>query len=138
MKKLILFLSVSPFFVTAQSDTTFSSNSEIISVNEKGIDALVSKYEHILKAKNGVDGWRVQLKFKAKEAEILQLKLKFIRLYPNIPILLEYEEPYYRIRVGNCRTKLEAIKIKNQISKRFPNAYPVPEIINFSQLNKLF
>ena len=136
MKKLILFLLVSPFFVNAQSDTTSSSNTEVISVNEKGIDALVSKYEHVLKIKNGVDGWRVQLKFKAKEAEILQLKLKFIRLYPNIPVLLEYEEPYYRIRVGNCRTKLEAIKIKHQIRKYFPNAYPVPDIINFSQLKK--
>ena len=134
MKKLILFLSVFPFFINAQNDTTFSSNTEIISVNEKGIDALVGKYEHILKAKNGVDGWRVQLKFKAKEAEILQLKLKFIRLYPNIPVLLEYEEPYYRIRVGNCRTKLEAIKIKHSIKKHFPDAYPVPEIINFSHL----
>ena len=131
-----LFLSFLPFLVNGQNDTTFSSNTEIISVNEKGIDALVSKYEHILKAKNGVDGWRIQLKFKAKEAEILQLKLKFIRLYPNIPILLEYKEPYYRIRVGNCRTKLEAIKIKHQISKYFPAAYPVPEIINFSQLKK--
>jgi len=136
MKKLILFLSFVPFFVNAQSDTTFSPNSEVISINEKGIDALVGKYKQILKAKNGADGWRVQLKFKAKEAEILQLKLKFIRLYPNIPVLLEYEEPYYRIRVGNCRTKLEAIKIKHQISKHFPNAYPVPEIINFSQLKK--
>ena len=136
MKKLILFLSFLPFFVNAQSDTTFSSNSEVISINEKGLDALIGKYEQILKAKNGVDGWRVQLKFKAKEAEILQLKLKFIRLYPNIPVLLEYEEPYYRIRVGNCKTKLEAIKIKHQISKHFPNTYPVPEIINFSQLKK--
>ena len=136
MKKLILFLSFLPFFVNAQSDTTFSSNSEVISINEKGLDALIGKYEQILKAKNGVDGWRVQLKFKAKEVEILQLKLKFIRLYPNIPVLLEYEEPYYRIRVGNCRTKLEAIKIKHQISKHFPNTYPVPEIINFSQLKK--
>jgi len=136
MKKLILFLSFLPFFVNGQNDTTFSSNTEVISVNEKGIDALVGKYEHLLKAKNGVDGWRVQLKFKVKEAEILQLKLKFIRLYPNIPVLLEYEEPYYRIRVGNCRSKLEAIKIKHQIRKYFPNAYPVPEIINFSQLKK--
>ena len=136
MKRLILFLCIFPLYVNAQSDTTFSSNSELLSINERGIDALVGKYEYILKAKNGVDGWRVQLKFKAKEAEILQLKLKFIRLYPDIPVLLEYEEPYYRIRVGNCRSKLEAIKIKHQIRKHFPNAYPVPEIINFSQLKR--
>ena len=136
MKKFILFFSIIPFFVNAQNDTTFSFNSEIISINENGIDALIEKYEHILKAKNGVDGWRVQLKFKAKESEILKLKLKFIRLYPEIPVLLEYEEPYYRIRVGNCRSKLEALKIKHQIRKHFPNAYPVPEIINFSQLKQ--
>ena len=136
MKKFILFLSIIPFFVNAQNDTTFSSNSEVISINENGIDALIEKYEHILKAKNGVDGWRIQLKFKAKESEILMLKLKFIRLYPEIPVLLEYEEPYYRIRVGNFRSKLEALKIKHHIRKHFPNAYPVPEIINFSQLNQ--
>jgi len=136
MKKFILFLTVFPFFVNAQSDTTFSFNSKVLSINEKGIDSLVRKYERILKEKNGIDGWRVQLKFNAKEAEILQLKLKFIRLYPNIPVLLEYEEPYYRIRVGNCRTKLEAIKIKHTIKKHFPDAYPVPEIINFYQLKK--
>ena len=136
MKKLILFLCVFPLCVQAQSDTTFVNEGTIISINEQGINNLVGKYETILKEKGGVDGWRVQLKFKVKEAEILQLKLKFIKLYPDIPVLLEYDEPYYRIRVGNCRTKLEAIKIKNQISKTFPGAYPVPEIINFSQLEK--
>ena len=117
MKKLILFLAFLPFSVNGQNDTTFSLNAEVLSINEKGIDALVGKYERILKEKNGVDGWRVQLKFKAKEEEILQLKLKFIRLYPNIPVLLEYEEPYYRIRVGNCRTKLEAHKNKTPNKK---------------------
>ena len=94
----------------------------------------IRKYENILKAKKGVDGWRVQLMFKTKKEELKQLKIAFIKLYPEIPAYLEYEAPYYRIRVGNCRTKLEAIKIKSLISKNFPGAYPVPEIINFSQL----
>jgi hypothetical protein len=136
MKKLLFFLCVFPLSAQAQSDTTFVNEGTMISINEQGINDLVGKYETILKEKGGVDGWRVQLKFKLKEAEILQLKLKFIKLYPDIPVLLEYDEPYYRIRVGNCRTKLEAIKIKRQISKKFPGAYPVPEIINFSQLKK--
>ena len=133
MKKLIFFLCVFPLCVQAQSDTTFVNERTMISINEQGINDLVGKYETILKERGGVEGWRVQLKFKVKEAEILQLKLKFIKFYPDIPVLLEYDEPYYRIRVGNCRTKLEAIKIKRQISKKFPGAYPVPEIINFSQ-----
>ncbi len=116
-----------------QTDTTLSDNGTIISINEQGVDELVTKYENILKAKNGIEGWRVQLLFKAKQEDIKQLKVDFMNLYPEIPAYLEYEAPYYRVRVGNCRTKLEAIKIKHQISKNFPGAYPVPEIINFSQ-----
>jgi len=134
MKKLLFLSILFPFLLGAQTDTTLSESGDITSINEEGIDALVSKYENILKNKNGVEGWRVQLMFKAKHKEIKQLKIDFIKLYPEIPAYLEYNAPYYRVRVGNCRTKLEAIKIKHQISKNFPGAYPVPEIINFSQL----
>ena len=134
MKKILFIFIALPFILVAQTDTTLNENKEITSVNEQGIDALVHKYENILKAKNGVEGWRVQLLFKAKQKEIMQLKIDFINLYPEIPAYLEYDAPYYRVRVGNFRTKLEAIKIKQQISKNFPGAYPVPEIINFSQL----
>ena len=134
MKVILIILLFSPLITNAQYDT-ISSYNKIISINEKGINQLTEKYHNILKNKGGIEGWRVQIQFKAKEAEILKLKIKFIRLYPNIPVHLKYEEPYYKIRVGNCRTKLEAIKLKNIISKDFPSAYPVPEIINFSELN---
>ena len=134
MKKLFFLFILIPLLSVAQTDTTLSENGNITSINEKGINALVRKYENILKAKKGVAGWRVQLMFKTKREELKQLKIAFIKLYPEIPAYLEYEAPYYRIRVGNCRTKLEAIKIKALISKNFPGAYLVPEIINFSQL----
>ena len=134
MKKILFTFIVLPFILIAQTDTTLNKNEEITSVNEQGIDALVHKYTNILKAKNGVEGWRVQLLFKAKQEEIMQLKIDFINIYPEIPVYLEYEAPYYRIRVGNFRTKLEAIRIKQQISKKFPGAYPVPQIIDFSKL----
>ena len=134
MKKLFFLFILLPFLSVAQTDTTLSENVSIISINEKGINALVRKYENILKARNGAEGWRVQLMFKAKKEEITQLKIAFIKLYPEIAVYLEYDAPYYRVRVGNCRTKLEAIKIQRQISKKFPGAYPVPEIINFAQL----
>ena len=135
MIKKIIFISFFPFILNAQNDTLKNMNNQVISVNEIGINNLIQKYEAILKNKKGIEGWRIQLKFKAKESEIVKLKLKFISLYPEIPVTLEYQEPYYRIRVGNCRTKLEALKIKDKIKKEFRDAYPVPEIINFSLIN---
>ena len=134
MKELFFLFIILPFLSVAQTDTTLSEDGSITSINEEGINTLVKKYEDILIARNGVNGWRVQIMFKTKKEEIQQLKISFIELYPKIPAYLKYEAPYYRVRVGNCRTKLEAIKIKQKISKDFPGAYPVPEIINFSRL----
>ena len=130
MKLVIIVICFFPILLFSQNENT---KHEII--NEKGIDNLVSKYENILKNTGGINGWRLQLKFKAKESEIIKIKLKFIKLFPDIPVFLEYQEPYYRIRVGNCRTKLEALKIKNLIKKHFSDTYPVPEIISITKLN---
>ena len=130
MKLVIIIICFFPILLFSQNENT---KHEII--NEKGIDNLVSKYENILKNTGGIKGWRLQLKFKAKESEIIKIKLKFIQLFPDIPVFLEYQEPYYRIRVGNCRTKLEALKIKNLIKKHFSDTYPVPEIISITDLN---
>ena len=127
----LIFFFPSIFF--AQTDSVSSNKGDLLSVNEIGINKLILKYEKILKKRNGINGWRVQLKFKAKEAEIVKLKSKFIKNYPDIPIYLMYDEPYYKIRVGNCRNKLDAIRIKNKISDHFPGSYPVPVLINFSE-----
>ena len=130
MKVVIFIIYFFPVLIFSQSENnTFEIR------NDKGIEYLVNKYENILKNTGGINGWRLQLKFKAKESEIIKIKLKFIKLFPNIPVFLEYQEPYYRIRVGNCRTKLEALKIKYLIKKHFTDTYPVPEIISITDLN---
>lgn len=130
MKVVVFIIYFFPVLTFSQSkNNTFEIR------NEKGIEYLVNKYENILKNTGGINGWRLQLKFKAKESEIIKIKLKFIKLFPNIPVFLEYQEPYYRIRVGNCRTKLEALKIKYLIKKHFTDTYPVPEIISITDLN---
>mgnify|MGYP001248830154 FL=1 len=130
MKVIVFIIYFFPVLIFSQSkNNTFEIR------NEKGIEYLVNKYENILKNTGGINGWRLQLKFKAKESEIIKIKLKFIKLFPNIPVFLEYQEPYYRIRVGNCRTKLEALKIKYLIKKHFTDTYPVPEIISITDLN---
>ena len=119
-----------PIFVFSQSDTTFNTKGEIISINQKGVDKLVSKYKQILKKTGGVEGWRIQLIFKAQKEEILPYQIKFTNLYPEIPVQIAFDSPNYKLTVGNFRTRNQALKIKHQISKNFPGAYPVPIIID--------
>ena len=63
MKVAIVIIYFFPILLFSQNENT---KREI--VNEKGIDNLVLKYETILKNTGGINGWRLQLKFKAKES----------------------------------------------------------------------
>ena len=130
MKKTLVIFFLIPLLGFPQSDTTFNSEMEIISINQEGINDLMSKYKTILKNKDGVDGWRLQIKFTSKREDILPYQVKFINLYPKIPAQITFDSPYYKLTVGNFRTKNEALKIKHEISKNFPGAHPVSIIID--------
>lgn len=119
-----------PLIGFPQYDTTFNTNDEIISINQKGINNLVEKYKKILYDKNGIDGWRLQIKFAYKREEIVNYQKKFIRLYPHIPSQITFKSPYYNLTVGNYRTKHYALKIKEKIKYNFPGAHPISVIIN--------
>ena len=69
MKRLIFLFILLRLFSKAQTDTILSGNGEITSIHETGIYTLFKKYENILKARNGIEGWRVQLAFKEKKED---------------------------------------------------------------------
>lgn len=56
----------------------------------------------------------------------------FAGRYPETPSYLSYAEPYFRIRVGNFYSRLEAYKTLLEIQTFYPNAYIVPDKISYS------
>ena len=130
MKKISFLLIIFPFLLKAQMDTSFSKEKKVISINQKGINHLVSKYKKILRDRGGIEGWRIQIAFKAKREDILQAQAKFTRLYPEIPAQIIFDSPYYKLTVGNFRYRNQALKTQHKINKSFPAAHPVPVIID--------
>jgi hypothetical protein len=125
MKLILIILILIPFSIYSQN----------INIKyESGIDSLIIKNNTIQQKKDGVLGWRIQLKFKSTKEEINKTRAEFIKLYPETPTYLTYESPYYRICVGNFRTKNEALKLNNFIRRNFMEAYPVKKIIKISEL----
>jgi len=112
-----------------------NENKKIINIKyERGLDSLILKNQNIINKKDGILGWRVQLTFKSTKEEIKKTRLNFTKLYPDIPTYLTYDPPYYRICVGNFRTKIEALKLNNFIRNNYIEAYPVQKIIPISLL----
>ena len=125
MKLILVILTLIPFSIYSQN----------INIKyESGIDSLIIKNNTIQQKKDGILGWRIQLKFKSTKEEIKKTRAEFMKIYPETPTYLTYESPYYRICVGNFRTKNEALKLNNFIRRNFVEAYPVKKIIKISEL----
>lgn len=82
---------------------------------------------------SGIPGYRIRIYSEsglgAKE-EQQRIRAKFISYHPGIDAYHSYDEPYFKVYVGDCRTKSEALKLYDLIKKRFPNLIIVPGYIN--------
>ena len=82
---------------------------------------------------SGVPGYRIRIYSEsgigAKE-EQQHVRARFLSLYPDIDAYYMYDEPYFKVYVGDCRTRSEALKLYDRIKKRFPNPILVEDFIN--------
>ena len=135
MKILLIIVLLLPILLSAQIEKSTTKKGEITIVFEEGIEELVDKHKKINNSKGGIEGFRLQIAFASKKEDIKQRKLDFIGKYPDIPIYLTYTAPYYKLRIGNFRNKLQAKKMKNKIRSNYPGVYIVTEIIPLSELS---
>ena len=114
-------------------------------IQDPAIDTLISRYilvnENIYRdnGRYGMEGFRIQIYSSSNRnarEESNKARAEFISKFPDIVSYQLYAEPgYFKIRAGDFRTKTEATKLFLLISKEFPDAYLVPDIINFPDLN---
>ena len=83
-----------------------------------------------------ISGYRIQIfKESGNKAldEAYQIMHDFDSIFPNIPTYLSFQEPYYRVRAGNFKTRLEALDYLEQIKKkRYRNVWIISDFVYFS------
>jgi hypothetical protein len=57
-------------------------------------------------------------------------KSHFDSIFPTIPSYLGFEEPYFKINVGNWTDKLTAVRYLAIIRQRYPHAFLVKDFLN--------
>ena len=125
MRLFFLIFIFQPLFFLAQEQ-----KSKIIYYNN--VDLLLKKYENIQLSNGGIKGYRIQISSESKKSIINDKRKEFVSKFPEIAIYIKYKEPYYKLRIGNFRTKLNAEKVKQKIRKSYPGAHIVSDIINKS------
>jgi hypothetical protein len=114
------------------------SSGKLNIIEDSRIDTLLSRNLAANKIKNGMDGFRIQIFIgsdrNARE-DAAKAKAKFINDFPGTESYDRFERPnWFKVRVGNYRTRHEATKALYEIRKVFRDAYIVEEVINFPDL----
>ncbi len=123
---LLLFLIVS--FASAQKTTTSYNEDSTISVTkDPRYDELVAKQKRQNAAVQTMPGYRIQIYFGAVRQKASEVKLEFASKYPGVPSYLTYQQPNFKVRVGDYRSRFEAQKFLKEIDGQFPSTFIVPE-----------
>jgi hypothetical protein len=72
-------------------------------------------------------GWRVQILAATDRQEVERTKTAFLTQFPDIPANWTHEKPYYKLRVGAFRSRLEARAFIDFIQELFPGSYPAKD-----------
>lgn len=100
---------------------------------DPAIDALINKHILVNQNLNGIPGYRIQIFFdsgnnsKTRGQTVYET---FSARYPDIPAYLTFKAPNYKVRVGNFRTRLDAVRFLQEILPDYPGAYVVADQIH--------
>ena len=96
---------------------------------------------HIVKNEkmDGMEGFRVEIFFSSELDAYEQAKnqkVSFLSKYRDHAVHIKYDAPNFKVRVGDFRTKNEALKLLKTIERNYPMAFIVPDKIKFPLLKK--
>ena len=100
---------------------------------DPAITKLMNDRHDYLKSKKTIEGYRVQLFFGSREGAIKERE-KLTRFHPELSDYIIFDSPYFKLRVGDYRTRLEAYKVYKQVVRDFESVFIVPDQINLPSL----
>ncbi len=115
-----------------QADPSYGSRTEI---TEHGTAAGAVRAMQGRHSQTKVLGYRVRIFFDNSQNARGQANAamsRFKEIYPDIPAYLVYENPYFKVTVGNCLTEDEARILLGKIQGTFNRAFPIQEEIPLS------
>lgn len=90
---------------------------------------------HIEINNDGFEGFRVQIYFGSGQramGEAQSVKKNFLNKYgKDYNAYIDFDSPFFKVRVGDFRTKAEALFFQNLISPSFPNSWIVQVRVNY-------
>lgn len=119
-----------------ESGSSIPKNAETGQINEL-IDQLPETYKQIKKT----NGYRIQFYSGLSLDDAQQMRTKVqIGLSAKVKdkVFVTYTQPYYKVKMGNYTSRLEAYTVVKEVQKKFSNANVISDVISLSTLRNKY
>lgn len=112
---------------------------KIDTIQDEKIRELLNKHIKVNEIANTIPGFRINIFFQSgnnSKTGAMQCKATFTAKFPDIECYVVYEEPNFKVKVGDFRTRMEARGFVQQIKMDFPDAFVIKDQINFPKITE--
>lgn len=105
-------------------------NVEIIC--DPAVNRLVEAHIRFNEGLDGIQGYRIQVFFDSGNNSKTKGQTSyesFAARFPGVPAYLTFKAPNYKVRVGDFRTRLDAVRFLREILPEYPGAYVIADKI---------
>lgn len=111
-----------------------SADGRVTLAGEANAEKVLDVYKQLNEARKSIPGFRVQIHFGGEREKAKEVKSKFLSQYNQVQAYESYQSPNFRVRVGDFRTRLEAISFQKKIQAAFPASYIVQDMIALPEI----
>lgn len=137
MKTVVLYISLFLSLVLT-GVTSLAQSSKVAVICDPAIDELVRKHIQVNENRGGISGYRIQIFFdsgnnsKTRGQSVYET---FSVRYPAVNAYLSFKAPNYKVRVGDFRSRLDAVRFLQEILPDYPGAYVITDQIRLPKVN---
>ncbi len=112
----------------------FSAQAQVVINEDIEIAKALEYYKTLANSVDHVNGWRIQLINTDNRRQMEAARSKFSAEYPYLKMTWEHVQPYYKVKVGAYKDKMELEAFLRELKDDFPRAIPVRDKIYKSEL----
>lgn len=116
-------------FAKAQDSLQANAPNNYTIYQDERIGELAEKYVEYNRKREFSEGYRIQVTYTNVRDEVYQSKGAMYKQFPELASYVEYEQPYFKLRIGDFKTRLEATYYLQQVITLYPGAFIVKDKI---------
>lgn len=109
----------------AQDTTAVRYNKNVTIQQDSQIATLLYKYKEYNRKREFTDGYRIQIMYTDVRDDVYKSKAAMYMAFPDLVSYVEYEQPFYKLRLGDFTTRMDATYYLQQVVTLYPGAFIV-------------